>query len=77
VVSTYQGTEEGRGSFSTSTNTKYLSCWYVSEEDDGRKIRERKRWEKMLNYGLWEMTVQFSKSPAKLQGWGSWHCDFY
>ena len=72
--STYQVSEEGRGSFSTPTNTKYLSYRDVSEEDDGRKSRERKRQEKMLgnSYGLWEMTVQFSELLAKLQGWSSW-----
>lgn len=66
-MSTYQVSKGGRGSFSTSTNTKRLSCRYVSEEDDGRKSRE-KRQEKLLgnSYGLWEMTVQFSESLAKL-----------
>lgn len=78
-MSTYQGNEEGRGSFSTSTNTKYLSCRYVSEEDDRRKSRERQRWEKMLGncYGLWEMTVWFSESLGELQGWGSWRWDLF
>lgn len=79
VISTCQVSEEGRGCFSTSTNTKYLSCRFVSEEDGRRKRRERKRWEKMPanSYGLWEIALRFSKSRAELHSRGSWRWDLF
>lgn len=71
VMSTYQASADGKESFSTSTNTKYLSFQYVSEEDDGRKSRKRKGQEEMLSssYEKWLFTC---KLLAKLHSWCSW-----